>query len=154
MAQRDDGPLHHRDREGHDLDGDGSSGAESCHELLGRHEDHETLGEGRDHPLPDQGSAEPLREGKGGRNLVRSIEGDVDHSLTVISDSDLYASSGEILTKAEMEERALERMLRAFGTNSSTLDSAYIFTEVRSGNIIDVHHPSNATTVTFTLFRT
>ena len=37
----------------------------------------------------------------------------VDHSLAVISDADLYASSGRILSKAEMEERALERMLRA-----------------------------------------
>ena len=37
----------------------------------------------------------------------------VDHSLAVISDADLYASSGRILSKAEMEERALEQMLRA-----------------------------------------
>jgi len=44
---------------------------------------------------------------------AHNIEADVDHSLAVISDADLYASSGKILTKAEMEEQALERMLRA-----------------------------------------
>jgi len=37
----------------------------------------------------------------------------VDHPLHVISDADLFASSGKILSKEEMEEQALERMLRA-----------------------------------------
>jgi len=45
--------------------------------------------------------------------LANNVEGAVDHSLDVISDSDLYASSGKILSKAEMEEQALQRMLRA-----------------------------------------
>ncbi len=75
---------------------------------------------------------------------AHNIEGDVDHSLVVISDSDLYASSGKILTKAEMEEEALERMIRAKlklqeeGKKDIALGELRPHDQVKPGNPINV----------------
>jgi len=66
-----------------------------------------------DHTLQLLGNDRVHYDFSEGFKKAHHIEADVDHSLAVISDSELYASSGKILTKAEMEERALERMLRA-----------------------------------------
>jgi len=44
---------------------------------------------------------------------AHNVQDKTVHSLTVISDSDLFASSGKILSRKEIEEQALERMLRA-----------------------------------------
>jgi len=44
---------------------------------------------------------------------AHNIEGTVDHYLVVLSNADLYASSGKILSKAEMEQQAMERAIRA-----------------------------------------
>jgi len=43
---------------------------------------------------------------------THNVESEVDHHLVVLSNADLYASSGEILTKDEMEQRAMERAIR------------------------------------------
>jgi len=44
---------------------------------------------------------------------VHNVGSKVDHYLVVLSDADLYASSGKILSKDEMEQQALERAIRA-----------------------------------------
>jgi tetratricopeptide (TPR) repeat protein len=44
---------------------------------------------------------------------ANNIENSVDHYLVVLSNAVLYASSGKILSKEEMEQQAMERALRA-----------------------------------------
>jgi len=45
--------------------------------------------------------------------MTHNVTSHAEHYLTVISESELYASSGTILSKEELEQIALERMIRA-----------------------------------------
>ncbi len=42
-----------------------------------------------------------------------NIDSDVDHHLVVLSDSELFSSSGRILTQEELEQQAMERAVRS-----------------------------------------
>jgi len=70
------------------------------------------------------------------------ITSDTVMSMDVISDAELYISSGKILSKEEQDERALQRMLMARGkileTSGDSLSSVRADDEIKPGNPISV----------------
>ncbi|MFO7870463.1 MAG: tetratricopeptide repeat protein [Kiritimatiellia bacterium] len=80
---------------------------------------------------------------------AQQIEDAVTHTLTVVSDSDLFASSGRILSEEEREQMAIEEAIRErlrkegairekMGTERLSLRMLRPGTQVRPGNKINV----------------
>ena len=89
---------------------------------------------------------------------AQGVEFDTPPSLTVASDAGMYASSGEILTPAELERIRLERQIRQrLGTADTTggeesedvsLSSVRASTQIKPGNPINIRviDPDRSTT--------
>ncbi|MEK6233400.1 MAG: hypothetical protein N2C14_01680, partial [Planctomycetales bacterium] len=75
-----------------------------------------------------------------------SISQGVDHYLVVLSDSDLFASSGKILSKAEMDKQAMERAVRQ-QLNIKMRDQKIPLGDYRPSNQIKPGNPINVRVV-------